>query len=148
MEIFDLMRKELTFLSAKEKSREEVFIKAGEKLYENEYINDKDKFIADLNYRESISETGLGEGIAIPHAVSHYVKKPIVLFFKLEKEIDWPSLDDKPVKYIFLLAVPKDKHNEMHLRILSKLATCLANERTISRIKEVKSWVELCQVFN
>lgn len=88
---------------------------------------DVNKYIEDVKKRESISTTGIGDGVAIPHAKSSWVNIPTVIVGKSEKGIEWESLDDEPVKMVFLIAVPDGEGNE-HLRILQILAVSLMDD--------------------
>jgi PTS system nitrogen regulatory IIA component len=61
-----------------------------------------------LTNRESLGSTGIGRGIALPHASVPGIKKPFGLFARLEKPIDFESIDGQPVDLVFLLLTPPD----------------------------------------
>ena len=88
---------------------------------------DVEKYIEDVKKREAISTTGIGDGVAIPHAKSAFVKVPTVIVGKSSKGIEWESLDDQPVNIVFLIAVP-DGEGDAHLKILQTLAISLMND--------------------
>ncbi|MDZ5000719.1 PTS mannose transporter subunit IIAB [Clostridium perfringens] len=88
---------------------------------------DVDKYVEDVKRREAISTTGIGDGVAIPHAKSPWVNTPTVIVGKSEKGIEWESLDDEPVNMVFLIAVPDGEGNE-HLKILQILAVSLMDD--------------------
>jgi len=92
-----------------------------------ERLLDVDKYIEDVKAREAMSTTGIGDGVAIPHAKSVWVKKPTVVVGKSSKGIEWESLDDEPVNMVFLIAVPEGEGNE-HLKILQVLAVSLMDD--------------------
>lgn len=92
-----------------------------------ERLLDVDKYIEDVRARETMSTTGIGDGVAIPHAKSAWVKKPTVVVGKSSKGIEWESLDDEPVNMVFLIAVPESEGNE-HLKILQVLAVSLMDD--------------------
>lgn len=92
-----------------------------------ERLVDVNKYVEDVKARESISTTGIGDGVAIPHAKSPWVKEPTVVVGKSLKGIEWESLDDEPVNLIFLIAVPENQGNE-HLKILQVLAGSLMDD--------------------
>ena len=93
----------------------------------DERLIDVDKYVEDVIARESLSTTGIGEGVAIPHAKSVWVNKPTVVVGKSSSGIEWESLDDEPVNIVFLIAVPEKGGNE-HLKILQKLAISLMDD--------------------
>src|SRR5699024_1601961 len=91
------------FLNANNK--EQALQKMAKILYINNYIKDINKFIADIYKREEIGETGIGNFIAIPHGQSDAVLKTTVSIAKLNREIEWETIDGKGVKVIILFAV-------------------------------------------
>lgn len=92
-----------------------------------ERLIDVDKYIEDVKSREAMSTTGIGDGVAIPHAKSEWVKEPTVVVGKSSRGIEWQSLDDEPVNLVFLIAVPEGEGNE-HLKILQALAVSLIDD--------------------
>lgn len=86
-----------------------------------------EQYIEDVKSREAMSTTGIGDGIAIPHAKSSAVKIPTVVVGKSSRGIEWGSLDDEPVNMVFLIAVPEDGGDE-HLKILQILAITLMDD--------------------
>lgn len=90
-------------------------------------LENVDKYIEDVRARENISTTGIGDGIAIPHAKSAFVKVPTVVVGKSKNGIEWESLDDEPANLVFLIAVPEGEGNE-HLKILQILAVSLMDD--------------------
>lgn len=99
---------------------------------------DTEKYIEDVKAREQISTTGIGDGIAIPHAKSKWVKVPTVIVGKSVNGIEWQSLDDEKVKMVFLIAVPEGEGNE-HLKILQVLATSLMDDDFKEEIEKADS---------
>lgn len=93
----------------------------------NKRLVNVDKYVEDVKTREGMSTTGIGDGVAIPHAKSKWVKKPTVVVGKSRRGIEWESLDDEPVNLIFLIAVPEGEGNE-HLKILQILAVSLMDD--------------------
>jgi fructose-specific PTS system IIA-like component len=78
--------------------------------------------------RETISSTGLGYGIAVPHCKTDAVLADSIGILKLKHPIDWGSLDNKPVQMVILLAVRESQSNGRHLHVLSQLARKLMDE--------------------
>lgn len=84
--------------------------------------------LADLKKREAAFPTGLQDGFAIPHARSKHVLEASILFLKTEQDIEWGTMDDKKVNCLFSLLVPEENEGNVHLMMLSRLATCLLEE--------------------
>lgn len=100
-----------------------------------ERLVDVNNYVEDVKKREAISTTGIGEGIAIPHAKSSWVKEPTVVVGKSASGIEWESLDENPAHLIFLIAVPEGEGNE-HLKILQSLAVNLMDDEFKAKIVE------------
>lgn len=117
-------------------------------LYNARAIDDEGGFLQDVLLREKEGQTGIGDGIAIPHGKSVSVKKDCIAFGKLKRPVVWESVDDKPVSVIILFAVNKNTGAETHLRMMAMVARALADEETCQRLKEVKSKEEVYLVIN
>ena len=109
------------------KSKEDTIKKVIDLMKESDLLSDADRYLKDVYKRESESTTGIGMGIAIPHAKSEGVKETCFSLIKLKDPIEWESLDEKPVNYVIMLAVPSGANDE-YLRILSTLATNLMDD--------------------
>jgi fructose-specific phosphotransferase system IIA component len=87
-------------------------------------VPDAARLLAEVKERESLSSTGIGEGVAVPHALCESVRETVMCALRLRAPIPFQSIDEQPVDLIFLMAGPRgDTAN--HLKILSKLARLL-----------------------
>ena len=77
--------------------------------------------------REATVSTGLGDGIAIPHAKTDAVSEPVVVYARSRAGIDWSSRDGIPASELFLIAVPEHAAGDTHLKIMSALSRKLVN---------------------
>jgi nitrogen PTS system EIIA component len=77
--------------------------------------------------REKLGSTGLGHGVALPHARLAHLNEPLACFFRLEKPIDYEAPDQQPVDLIIGLFVPEDAP-DAHLHLLSQIAQMLSQE--------------------
>ena len=108
--------------------------------------DDRDIVLAALRQREETMSTGIGFGIAIPHASSDRVDKVVAAFGRSHGGIEFDSLDNEPVNFIVLFIVPKDQF-QTHLRTLAAIAKFL-NDRTVrERLRTAKSAQELLDIF-
>ena len=128
-------------------SKSELFQIAADHLYSKNAIKDKDMFIKALYERESIGETGVGDGFAIPHAKSETVNRPVVLYIKSNKKIEYESLDDLPVNNFFMLAVPENSGNE-HINLLSSIACLLLEGEFKEKLETVSDKPEVIKLVN
>ena len=86
---------------------------------------DREHLLAELLQRESLSSTGLGQGVALPHPrhpSPRFAKEPLVVLGFPKEPADWQALDGKPVRACFLLLCPTPSQ---HLQVLSRLAFLL-----------------------
>lgn len=98
------------------------------KAVENGIAKNEKGVLKDLLAREEEYSTGVQDGFAIPHAKSSNVIEPSIFYIKTKNELEWETLDGSNVKYIFSLMVPEENENNVHLMMLSKLATCLMED--------------------
>lgn len=124
-------------------NKQEVLEFISNKAVELNISDNKEGLLGDLNKREGEFSTGLQDGFAIPHAKSEYVKKPTILFLKLNSPIEWGTMDGTDVKYIFSLLVPKENEDNIHLQMISKLAVCLLEDEFKDFIQSCNDKVEL-----
>jgi len=95
----------------------------------------KPGFLERLVQRERLSSTGIGKGVAIPHPRNPTVdslERPLISTCFLKKDIDFNSVDNRPVFVMFFLLSPTPKH---HLHLLSRLSFCLRNDRFVDFLK-------------
>ncbi|XJS10486.1 fructose-specific PTS transporter subunit EIIC [Aerococcaceae bacterium WGS1372] len=118
----DLMNEDLIIMDVQSDNKMTAFEEFLNIPAVNDRIADKDQVLAAVQKRESEGSTGMGEGIAIPHAKSDKVTAPTVIFGRSNKGIEWESLDGQAVNVAFLILVPERHQGDMHLRILQLLA--------------------------
>ena len=112
------------------------------------HIPDKDAFLKDVLDRESVSTTGIGNGIAIPHGKSPSVIETTVAIGRLENETEWESVDDQPVKLVVLLAVNDADKTGVHVRLLSEMARKLASADNCKRLLDAADADEIIKIFS
>lgn len=95
---------------------------------------DPQRLCALLSERERLGTTGVGGGIAIPHAKLPELDHLVGLFARLDKPVDFDAVDDQPVDLIFLLLAP-DTAGADHLKALARVARLLREEPTRVRLR-------------
>jgi len=134
MEIKDLLKKELMIMDLKASTKMEAIDEMITKLKEKDIISDETEFKDLILKREERSSTGLGEGIAMPHAKTSVVKSPSVLFARSHKGIDYDALDGEPVHIFFMIAASEGAH-DLHIETLAKLSKMLLNDDFTNGLK-------------
>lgn len=101
-------------------------------------LNDRSIFKEAILKREEQSTTGIGDGIAIPHAKTGAVKEAAIAFGKSEAGVDYESLDGQPAHLFFMIAAPEGANNT-HLEALSRLSSILMNEEARKKLKNAST---------
>jgi len=110
-------------------------------------ITHKEEAIASLRHREETMSTGIGFGIAIPHASCDAVDEVTACFGRSKTGIDFESLDGKPVKFILLFLVPKDQF-QTHLRTLAAIAKFLNDPLVRTELADASDSKAILEVFS
>lgn len=147
MKITDLLKKESIDLNVKASSKKEVIEKAVKLMEHNGNIKDKQKYLELVIKREEEGSTGVGEGIAIPHGKGDVISKPGLAAMVIPNGVDFNSLDDKPVKLLFLIAAPNSKDN-LHLEVLSRLSALLMNEKFKNDLLNAETKEEFLEIID
>jgi mannitol/fructose-specific phosphotransferase system IIA component (Ntr-type) len=109
--------------------------------------SDRDSILAALRQREETMSTGIGFGIAIPHASSNCVSEVIAAFGRSSTGIEFDSLDNSPVRFIVLFVVPKDQF-QVHLRTLAAIAKFLNDKSVREQLARAGSSEEILNIFD
>src|SRR6187399_2886689 len=113
-------------VSSKKQLLHEVAVKAAELCGQSEQT-----IFETLQQREKLGSTGVGNGIAIPHGKLPKLEKLVGLFARLDRAIDFESLDGEPVDLIFLLLAPEGAGAD-HLKALARVARLLRDPATVT----------------
>ena len=108
-------------------SKEEAINKLVDLMCATGKISDKDAYKEGILAREALTSTGIGEGIAIPHAQVAAVKAPGLAAMTVPNGVDYESLDGQPAHLFFMIAAPADG-GSTHLQALAKLSALLMDE--------------------
>lgn len=146
MDIRELLLKDVMIMNLKAKSKDEVIDEMVHKYFEQGVIDDEKLYKADIVKREQESTTGIGDGIAMPHAKDKAVKRATVLFAKSETGVDFDALDGQPVQLFFMIAAPEGANNT-HLQALSSLSSLLINPDLVAKLKQAQTPDEVQQLF-
>lgn len=130
----------------KEKRKPDVIRELVEILQLAGKIEDADAVTAKVLERESLTTTGIGGGIAIPHGMSADTPEMVMAFGRHPKGVKFDAVDRKPVKLFFLIVGPEGARNEQ-LRILSKISRYLHDPNFKNGLLRAESPEEVVQLF-
>ena len=146
MKIKDILAPESMIMALKATNKEDAVKEMADLEVKTGIVNDEDEFIKSIWARENESTTGIGEGIAMPHARNKTINKARVLFAKSEKGIDYNSLDGQPVHLFFMITAP-DGADNTHLEALAKLSGLLIDPDLVNALKKAQTPEEVIQLF-
>jgi len=147
MKIQDVLRKDVMLLDLQATSKEAVINEMITSLVDKGYVTDFEVFKTGILNREAQTTTGLGDGIAMPHAKNAAVKEATVLFSKSNKGVDYASLDGQPTDLFFMIAAPEGA-NDTHLAALAELSKYLMKPGFADKLRSVSSPEEVIAVFD
>ena len=101
-------------------------------------IKDHDELLKDVKEREELVTTGVGYGVAFPHAKTRSAKGIVIAFGRSENGIDFDAMDHKPVNLFFLIAAPEDAIGA-HLNVMARLSYLMKSADNREKLMEATS---------
>lgn len=105
---------------------------------------DAEALTRDLLRREELGSTGVGSGIALPHARVQSVQRPIGIFARVDRPIEFDSVDAQPVDVVFLMVLPD---TEIALQALATVARTLRDSRVAALLRSARSVADVLEVL-
>lgn len=149
MKITDLLNIKSIAINPKVNSKNEAIDKLVDLMDASGNLVDKNEYKKAVLAREELSTTGIGDGIAIPHAKTKAVKNAGLAAMIVNNGVDYDSLDENPAKIFFLIGAP-DGENNVHLEVLARLSTMLMDEKfrnALENSKTPEEFVDLIDEF-
>lgn len=146
MKISDILEEKLIVANLAAKTKEDVINSMVELVSQSPKVLDKEKVRSAVFEREKIMSTGVGNGFAIPHGKTDAVADVVAAFSVTAQPIDYQSLDEKPVRLVFLL-VGKDSMVGPHIKLLSRISRLMNKEEFRNKLLASKSSHEILEAF-
>ncbi|MCI1987281.1 MAG: fructose-specific PTS transporter subunit EIIC [Lactobacillus sp.] len=146
MDIRELLLKDVMIMDLKATTKEAAIDEMTAKYFEAGIINDLDLYRGDILKREGESTTGIGDGIAMPHAKDAAVQRATVLFAKSDAGVEFNALDGQPVHLFFMIAAPEGANNT-HLQALAALSSLLINPELVAALKQAQTPDDVQRLF-
>lgn len=146
MDIRDLLMTDIMIMDLDASTKAEVIDEMVHNLYEHGIIDNEEVYKKDILKREAEGSTGMGDGIAIPHAHDEAVKKPAVMFARSVKGVDYQSMDGQPAHLFFMIAAPEGGDNT-HLKALAALSQVLLDPAVVSALKAADTPQKVQDIF-
>ena len=141
MDLNNFLKDESMIISCQSKSKKSV-LELISKTASNMSKTNQDIVFEKLYEREKLGTTAFGNGIAIPHARIDNLSNAMIIIFMLETAIDFDSNDGQKVDLIISLLAPNDE-NEMHIKILSKIAEMLDDMTFREKMRNCNNKLEI-----
>ncbi|HMG80047.1 MAG TPA: PTS sugar transporter subunit IIA [Xanthobacteraceae bacterium] len=106
-----------------------------------------DGIAAALLKREALGSTGVGGGVAIPHARFQHAKTPFGMLARLKKPIDYDAVDGKPVDIVFLLLLPEGAGGEQQLSALASIARKLRTPAVTAALRCARDSMDMYRIL-
>ncbi len=105
--------------------------------------------LRDVLDREELVTTGVGYGVAFPHAKSTAVKDVTFAFARTRGDVDFGALDGAPVRLIFLIGAPKEQEpSRVYLNLMARLSFLMKDEANRTALLEASSVADVLRIFD
>lgn len=146
MDISNLINMDTIFPKLKASSKKQLLQELGN-IAKNKIGKPMFEIANVLMERERLGSTGVGHGVAIPHGRFAELDQICGIFVKLEKPVNYDSLDDQPVDLIFLLLVPEEAGAD-HLKALAKVSRVLRDQSVCEKLRGTDSGDAIYAILN
>ena len=146
MKISDILTEDLARAGLEGRSKDEIIDAMVDLVAHSPKVVDKEKVRAAIFEREKIMSTGVGNGFAIPHGKTDAVTDIVAAFAVTQEPIDYDSLDEKPVRLVFLL-VGMNNMVGPHIKLLSRISRLMNKEEFRNRLLAVTTPAEILELF-
>lgn len=146
MKISDILEEKLVVTNLSGNTKDEIINKLVDIVSQSPKVLDKEKVRSAIFEREKIMSTGVGNGFAIPHGKTDAVADIVAAFGVTAQPIPYQSLDEKPVRLVFLL-VGKDNLVGPHIKLLSRISRLMNKEEFRNKLLETKTPQEIIETF-
>ncbi|PKP70198.1 MAG: PTS lactose transporter subunit IIC [Alphaproteobacteria bacterium HGW-Alphaproteobacteria-4] len=133
MQLSDLLGADAVKVFAHVTSKKRLFQDLAEIAQQAYGLNASDTLDA-LQDRESLGPTGVGHGVALPHARLHGLNRVVGVFVRLERPLEFDAVDRQPVDLVFALFAPKDSGVE-HLKALALVSRTMRNTEICTKLR-------------
>lgn len=147
MNITELLKVDTIILDLESTTKSAVIDELVDKLNQAGRLSDAAQYKKDIWAREEQGSTGIGDGVAIPHAKSSAVQTPSIVFGRTKKGIDYKALDQQPSHLFFMIAATEGANNE-HLDTLARLSTMLMDEIFRQKLLAATTKEEILQLID
>lgn len=144
----NVIRNDMIFLNKKINSKQEALLFLTEKALQVGIINTQNEFLNKVLDREAIVSTAVGYQIAMPHGKSTVVQQPFVGFLRTTELFNWSEQDNEMVNMIFLIGVPEENEDNIHLKVISQLSKNLLNDSFREQLENLQNNTQIYSLLS
>ena len=146
MQLLDYAASDLVALDLAANDKQELLQKLVDLLLQSGRIRDAAHLMGELLKREQVMSTGIGGGIAIPHALTDDIEKLALVFGRTATPMDFQAMDSHPVDLVFMLVGPKTA-SSIYVKLLARVSRLLQNEAFKDRLRHATSPQDVLEAF-
>ena len=147
MKLSKFCEEDLISFDLKGKTKDQIINEMVDLTSRSKLVKERQELYQAVVEREKLVTTGVGYGVAFPHAKTKAVKGIVVAFGRSNPGIDFEAMDRKPVHLFFLIAAPEDAIGA-HLNVMARLSYIMKNEKVRERLMKITSPKELLEILD
>jgi len=147
MKLSKFCEEQLISFDLQAQAKSDVIEELVEMAAKSKLVKDKNLLLKDIITRENLVTTGVGYGVAFPHAKTKATKGIVIAFGRSDAGVDFEAMDRQPVHLFFLIAAPEDAIGA-HLKVMAHLSYLMKSEKNREKLMTVKSPGELLQILD
>ena len=142
----DYAAPELIAIAIEARDKEDLLARMVDLLVQSGRVRDSEVLMREILKRERVMSTGIGGGIAIPHALSSDIENLSLVFGRTQAPLDFQALDSHPVDLVFMLVGPKNAAS-LYVKLLARVSRLLQDERFKDGLRKAATPGEVLETF-
>lgn len=147
MKLSKFCEEELMIFDLQGQTKDEIIKELVALASQSSMVRDSEELLRAVVEREKLVTTGVGYGVAFPHAKTRAVKGIVIAFGRSEVGIDFGSMDKKPVHLFYMIAAPEDAIGA-HLNVMARLSYIMKSEKNRERLMRAKTAGEVMLILD
>lgn len=147
MKLSKFCEEDLVSFDLKAKTKNEAIEELVDLAARSTMIRDRDEVLNAVLEREKLVTTGVGYGVAFPHAKTRALKGIVIAFARSNEGIDFQAMDKKPVQLFFLIAAPEDAIGA-HLNVMARLSFLMKSEQNREKLLAARTAGEVFMILD
>jgi len=147
MKLSKFCGEDLISFDLKGKTKNEIIEELVNLASRSKLVKDKDEVLKAVLEREKLVTTGVGYGVAFPHAKTKAIKGIVIAFGRSKTGIDFDAMDKKPVHLFFQIAAPEDAIGA-HLNVMARLSYLMKSEKNRDVLMKISNPRELLELLD